>query len=414
MIHRRDFSHPSRTYLKHLWVVILLQVTSTAGLATKKVCSELLDTRNSISSPQQALLDYRSSVRRTQSGTEVLVEEGFLPVPYSHLKDNPYVLANYRSEGYVRIETRLKKPKNKTLRDVVLVHGFSESSKSLEPLADAFLDTLPTRVIRLDLINSGNTLIRNGVKEKPDLTGDASILGKLFLQLNLRDVILVGHSRGHGVTAFANTILYGRIALSVAINPYAVYQVDHAMQKVMEPTKVMGQLWAQSMDPFNVWGLRQTTQAAFENTERLFLNLTQQMVTHKFNPLGAYSLLKRHFEQTGPENRQGLAPTIQAEAAVETLKGLIFPGGNGYDVREIYKLPVVFSTPLLVIKGQYDDKLATADMIEPIIRTKREKAPNLIEVLVENGGHFLPREMPQKLVEDIANSYKGVFFNSKP
>ncbi|WP_342558731.1 2-succinyl-6-hydroxy-2,4-cyclohexadiene-1-carboxylate synthase [Metasolibacillus sp. FSL K6-0083] len=95
---------------------------------------------------------------------------------------------------------------------IVCLHGFTGSSNTWLPLAN----NLDARVIAIDLIGHGYTSAPEDVKHYT-IDVQVELLDKLFEQLNLQSIILLGYSLG------------GRIALS-----YAVRYPNKVQQLILE------------------------------------------------------------------------------------------------------------------------------------------------------------------------------------
>ncbi len=105
----------------------------------------------------------------------------------------------------------------------VLIHGMFGEAKALGPFADSLGEG---RIVALDLPGEGDSEPLYGPQyNHHGVDAFAALVDAFMAKLELKDVILIGHSYG-GVVALKTVAVSRRVARLVVLNPYPQYTVN--------------------------------------------------------------------------------------------------------------------------------------------------------------------------------------------
>lgn len=305
----------------------------------------------------------------------------------------------------------------KPLRTIVLQHGFSRSSRYFHDMV-LMLTSLGFEVVAQDAVNIGKTLAltaqdfpdSQGIVPAPSPLNDALTLRNIILNERLKNVVLLGHSRGHAVTSLVAAMddVAPFIDAHLAVNPYTRWLVDdyyenHFVTRAAMQTQAL-------LPPSLTW---------WTDAPRSFLN---SMGSVEMEKLAAKSLKDRDAHETFPENDV----KIETKAAVEIGAGLRGKnsGAPGYSALPLYGLETatlsnstndfglervgidliedrILHRTFVLYGGA--DTLVKPDQLKGLINVPGVRARNF-----SDGDHYLPSHNPGGAVRYLIESLRAL------
>jgi pimeloyl-ACP methyl ester carboxylesterase len=318
-------------------------------------------------------------------------------------------------QAYVRIDSpALAQGPMKT---VLLVHGFGQNSTFFDALTEELVQRKGVRVIRIDLNNSGRTLLKSGKQDSPTLLDDAGLVRSVIEKLNLTDVLLMGHSRGHGVTSIVASQIPERISYQVGLNPYVRWLPDYFFDTALYPEAQSTQMWADLIDPKGILGVKDYWNAFFGYLQRSLVEATDMQAFTSANPLSLETLLSQvPAEVPRDAFNSGVYRNPQIAAALEIAKGMSPEDRHAVtDVTDFYKTANLLKTKTLIIGGGEDYRFAPESVTDEIraIKMAADQAAGthtFERVTDPHGDHFMPAREPGKVVDILDSAFSGKIF----
>lgn len=317
--------------------------------------------------------------------------------------------------------TNVKKP----IATIIMQHGFGRTSLYFHDTI-RLLTYLGYEVITPDSSNLGRTLqltlqTTGKMLKAPTPVDDANAVRDIIHREHLDKFVLLGHSRGHAVTALVAAMpeFQNRIIAHFPVNPYVMWINDYLIESSHETIDGMFPPMQQNMRWMST--LMPTTMSFFGNNQNSYMRqFINGVALPRMQELVKESLAHR----TSAEVIPGLDPEVEAEGIFEVGRGLAGqdlsePGfsvralygihspqdkegaptfvdnGFGYTGSGITQIPQNIKNVTFVIRGMMD-KLMVPDHVGVLL-----EAPGVQHIDDNTGTHYIPSERPYQLVDSL-------------
>jgi pimeloyl-ACP methyl ester carboxylesterase len=336
---------------------------------------------------------------------------------------------------------------------IILQHGFTRSSRYFHDMI-VLLTHLGFKVITPDGANiagslklsvAANSKDGNGILHQPSPLDDANAIRDIIRLEGVDKFILLGHSRGHAVTALVAAMgeFKHRILAHFAVNPYVTWLNDYYLDAFLAKSPVYQSIlkakqFQQTFFPYldssildqNLKFIREFYNAAVNGN----LNLMRSNLNHMANMVMP-DFIAKALEHRGAHELVGLNLDVEVQAVEGISKGLAGDSFylRGFDVLPLYSIANPFTNRLAdLVSADNGFGISLPEYgIEPISpeviantyfvwgRNDNLVTPDIIKILLTaNPGNSLPMEgashyIPNERAFDLVNMMLKVFEKKK-
>lgn len=315
------------------------------------------------------------------------------------------------------------KPAKKAGPTWLIIHGLGDDMSKMEQIT-ALADAEGFGVLRVDLFGHGETLQRYMSTHDGHLPGDLYykdniiVIKELLQKNNIKDVVIVGHSYGGGISyglAAELGHLKGKNKINVRslhmLAPY-VQRIDkfiknyfqspdfllHQTAKTMEQMGAHPEVVKNIMDPLFSMTWAMTAGIRYMNDFVTSSFKVDQWQDFAMDPIlqkymsqsyRKYFIAMTKKDESALNEKELKAIDIQVEAAIRVTKGI-----RDFDLLDTTSDLKDFGAPVQVIGGNKDKLVIPGQLYEFDQRLKIDNIPHRLDFVDgENSHHLFPRYM---------------------
>lgn len=313
----------------------------------------------------------------------------------------------------------------------LIIHGLGDDMTKVEKLTE-LADKDGYGVLRVDLFGHGETLKEYMQTHNGDLPGDlyykdnVVIIRELLQKLQIKEVVIVGHSYGGGISyALASDLATESGPRKINVRsvhmmaPY-VQRIDkflknyfqspdfllHQTAKTMQQMGTNPELVKTIMDP--LFGMTWAMTAGFRYMNNMITNslkvdawqdysldpVTEKYIAKSYRQYFIAMSKKDENTMSADESR---AIDIQVEAAIRVTKGI-----RDFDLLDTTTSLKSIGAPIQILGGLKDELVIPGQLYEFDQRLKIDNIPHSLDFLNgDNAHHLFPRYMPEETYQHI-------------
>lgn len=307
-----------------------------------------------------------------------------------HLK-NSYLLKRPNGD-YIHFKDEYSQHYNKNMPTYILIHGLSKNHKHWDKVSNKLLAS-GARVIRPDLYNIGYSLHLSGIKKNHKIKSDAKMLYDLVSSLNLNNIILVGHSRGAGVSIELASMFHRTDVIKTAflITPFVRDLAPYYKRKALQALQS-----SYSHSPWSYWG--SYTKFLGINSDKEFKNgyshpLITDMIERTFDH-EKFNSLNNAIEYMKNRSKNEILSGIEIEYEASALREIL----NGIQNTSVLNAAIDISAKVHLLRATDDNVLVPKEIIAELTRLLQ------IEAELVEADHYITVKKPQIVVDWIYNN----------